>query len=841
MPESKPPVDPAAPPDNASPSGRWKTDNLRERAAVSEQRLQFALASGGLGIWDWDLVSGRTYYSKENNRILGYEDDEVLGNTSEEHEARIHPDDHVAMQALVQAHLRGESPGYIAEFRVRRKDGTYAWVESRGRVIEWEADGRPRRMIGTHIDISARKQAEAALLKSQRLLSEAERIGKVGGWEFSIATGEQVWTDETYRIHELDRTYGPTVDGGINFYTRESRPLIERAVREAIELGKSFDLELEIRTAKGNLRKVNAIGHADLEHGRVHGFFQDVTERRRAEGIRAARLRLMELAPTASLQELLVATLDEAGVLTGSTIGFYHFLDADQKTLSLQAWSTRTTEEFCTALGAGSHYNIDEAGVWVECVRQRRAVIHNEYGTLIGRRGLPPGHAEVLRELVVPIFRNGLIVAILGVGNKAAPYDAGDQDTVVQLADMAWDFAETRRVNDALLRSEDQLRAMTAAVPGVIYQFRRRPQGDLELVYVSPGFEALYEAPTPTLSHEMTALIDFIVAEDREAYRDSVERAGQDLRSWEQEYRIRTPGGRIKWVRGEARPERQTDGGILWSGHLSDITERKRTDEELQQYRHQLENLVAARTTELASARDAAENANRAKSTFLATVSHELRTPLNAIIGFSELMADGSLGNVGIEQRKPLSIIRRSSEELLALVQDILDVSSIEAGALVVQLGEVCVRPMLSEVCDAFQTQARERNLVLKPALCDDSIVARADRARLSQVVRNLLGNALKFTDHGYLQVRAKIQGGMVRIEVEDTGIGIPMDQQSILFQPFQRIDNKQGPLRRGTGLGLSICKRIVEAMGGTIGVDSEPGRGSRFWFTVPLAAPHQC
>jgi len=178
---------------------------------------------------------------------------------------------------------------------------------------------------------------------------------------------------------------------------------------------------------------------------------QDITERKRNRDIQAARLRLMEYAIDHTMHELLVATLDEAGVLTESPIGFYHFLAPDQKTLSLQAWSTRTLQEYCHAKGDGLHYNIDEAGVWVDAIRLKKPVIHNDYATLPNKHGLPPGHATVLREMVVPVFRKGLIVAIIGVGNKPTPYTSYDMETVSLLADLAWDFAESKRLEAELI------------------------------------------------------------------------------------------------------------------------------------------------------------------------------------------------------------------------------------------------------------------------------------------------------------------------------------------------------------------------------------------------------
>lgn len=192
----------------------------------------------------------------------------------------------------------------------------------------------------------------------------------------------------------------------------------------------------------------------------VLGFFEDITEQRREKFTEAARLRLLEFAQNHTTGQLLQQTLDEVGLLTDSPIGFYHYLEADQKTLSLQAWSTRTLNEFCQAEGKGRHYDLDEAGVWIDCVRQRRPVIHNDYASLPHRKGLPPGHAHVVRELAVPIFRGDLIVAILGVGNKPTEYGEQDVQTVARLADLAWDIVEIKRAEDRVrtsLREKDVL------------------------------------------------------------------------------------------------------------------------------------------------------------------------------------------------------------------------------------------------------------------------------------------------------------------------------------------------------------------------------------------------
>lgn len=182
----------------------------------------------------------------------------------------------------------------------------------------------------------------------------------------------------------------------------------------------------------------------------------DITERKRVQSIMQARLRLLEFANAHSMDEFLTATLDEVEALTGSSIGFYHFLEADQRTLSLQNWSTNTLENMCNAPGKGSHYDVSQAGVWVDCIHERRAVIHNDYASLPHRKGMPEGHAAVIRELVVPVFRGNLIKAIVGIGNKPYDYDDSDVEIVSQLGDLSWDIVERMQAEDALRCSEKE-------------------------------------------------------------------------------------------------------------------------------------------------------------------------------------------------------------------------------------------------------------------------------------------------------------------------------------------------------------------------------------------------
>lgn len=186
----------------------------------------------------------------------------------------------------------------------------------------------------------------------------------------------------------------------------------------------------------------------------------DIGEHKQVEAVMAARLRLLQKANGQSLTQLLQATLDEAEAITNSRIGFYHFLEPDQQTLSLQAWSTNTLERMCRAEGAGLQYPVRHAGVWVDCIGTCKPVVHNDYESLPHRKGLPPGHAPVVRELVVPVMRGDLIVALLGVGNKPTDYHARDVEAIASLADLAWDIAERKRVEAILQESEERYRLL---------------------------------------------------------------------------------------------------------------------------------------------------------------------------------------------------------------------------------------------------------------------------------------------------------------------------------------------------------------------------------------------
>jgi diguanylate cyclase (GGDEF)-like protein/PAS domain S-box-containing protein len=298
----------------------------------------------------------------------------------------------------------------------------------------------------------------------------------------------------------------------------------------------------------------------------------DLTERKHADEVFQIRLKLFELSSSCSLGELMQRALDEISPVVNSPIGFYHFVEADQKTLSLQAWSTRTLAEFCKAEGSGLHYPIDQAGVWTDCIIERRPVIHNDYPALPHRKGLPPGHADVIRELVVPILRNGQVVSILGVGNKPTNYDEKDAQFVLYLADVIWEIVEHKRAEDKLQQLSRAVEQSPASI--VITD----TAGKIE--YVNPRFTEV----TGYSAGEAIGKNPRILKTSKTPRETHLElwQALTSGREWKGEFVNRKKNGEEYYEHASISPI-MNDQGIIthYLAVKEDITERKMAEKEL--------------------------------------------------------------------------------------------------------------------------------------------------------------------------------------------------------------------------------------------------------------------
>jgi signal transduction histidine kinase len=268
--------------------------------------------------------------------------------------------------------------------------------------------------------------------------------------------------------------------------------------------------------------------------------------------------------------------------------------------------------------------------------------------------------------------------------------------------------------------------------------------------------------------------------------------------------------------------------------------EFNRMTERLQESYDNLEEKVKERTRELAKALDRLEIASKHKSEFLANMSHELRTPLNAILGYTELILDKIYGDVPEKIHEVLERLEQNGRHLLSLINDVLDLSKIEAGQLTLSLNDYSMKDVVLAVVNSVESLAKEKNLALIVSVSPDVTSGKGDEQRIAQVFLNLIGNALKFTDKGEVRVNVTASNGKFLVTVSDTGPGLAQEEQQRIFEEFHQTDGSSTRKKGGTGLGLSIAKRIVELHGGTIWVESDLGKGAKFSFMLPVRVEQQ-
>ena len=308
---------------------------------------------------------------------------------------------------------------------------------------------------------------------------------------------------------------------------------------------------------------------------------------------------------------------------------------------------------------------------------------------------------------------------------------------------------------------------------------------------------------------------------------------------------IRRNGEHV-WIAWTNRIVRDVHGQVSEIQSVgTDITKLKQAEEAIRELNTSLELRVARRTSELAVARDRAEAADRLKSSFLATMSHELRTPLNSIIGFTGIILQGLAGPLNSEQHKQLEMVRDSARHLLELINDVLDISKIEAGQLEVYSESFDLRASIEKVIGIVKPLADKKGLNLKMELAEETDSWFSDSRRVEQVLLNLLNNALKFTEKGMVTLTTKVMpyaagsaDYSIRISITDTGIGIKPENFNKIFQPFRQIDSGLSRQHEGTGLGLAICRRLAELLGGEIHAESDWGKGSIFTLILPMKGP---
>jgi PAS domain S-box-containing protein len=766
---------------------------LRERERLLDSLIGLLPGSAYRALADehWTAL----FISKGIEDVTGYPPEEFTSRRLNYNDIML-PEDRSTTRAAVDTALR-ERTMYDLEHRIRHKDGSVRWIWARGHGV-FDEDGSLRFIEGWNLDITPRKQAEEELRHVNTRLELAVRGSNIGIWDIDMPDGD-FRHGRGYSVNIWEQLGYERPDSPFDHETAiapshpDDRTLQEEAARRYLA-GETSKYEVESRarhkdgTYRWRLARGVAVRDAQGKPIRFVGTGVDITDRKRAEeALRESEERFR-------------------GTFENAAVGIVH-VDATGRFL-------RVNETFCAIVGYSREELLERT--YQDITHPDDLAASIEATTALFRGDSP--HFGLEKRFV---RKDGAIVWVqvfVSLQRDAAGIPAYDIGIV-------HDITARRRLEEALRVSEERCRFLIQSIPQKI--FTANANGDVD--YFNQPWTEFTGRPFDQIKD--WGWLEFIHPEDVE---ENVRRWQHSIDTGEPfqlEHRFRRADGVYRWHLSRALAMRDAEGRVLmWFGANTDIDDQKRAAEAFKQ------------------AKEAAEAANRAKDEFLANVSHEIRTPMNAILGMTDLALDTPLAE---DQRQYLTTVKSAGDALLGIINDILDFAKIEAGRLELDRADFSLASVLGTTLRALGVRAHKKGLELvcqQPPDVPDALIG--DAGRLRQVLINLVGNAIKFTERGEVVVLVENagepapptptspeEGGEVRVRlrfaVTDTGIGIPPEKQVRIFQAFEQEDTSTTRKYGGTGLGLTIAARLVALMGGGISVDSVPGKSSTFGFTA--------
>ncbi|MDC1067790.1 PAS domain-containing protein [Candidatus Kapabacteria bacterium] len=825
--------------------------------------------------WIKDITNNKMNYMSPNYESIWGSSVDAIMKDPEDFTKPIHPEDIGNVYKAYQQIFEGKD--FNQNYRIVVNDKE-KWIWARTRLVEDE-DGNLFD-YGYAEDITDIKNYEIELEQRSDELHLTQEMAKIGGWSVDLIYGTVKWSDQVRKIHEENIGYEPTLAEGINFYIEEHQPIISDAVQNTIETGNPWDLELQILTKTGKQKWIRTIGLVVYDETgnpiKLTGAFQDIDEKRRTQ---EEQTRIFNL----SIDMIAVSDFNgyfkQLNKAWENTLGwtqeelmavpYTDFVHPDDLNITSDAEDTLMDENnpimsfenryktksgeyrwlSWNALpipGQGLIYAIardvtDEKNQTEKLqqyaeelnMAQLMAKVGGWKVDLVGAKVIWSEQVKLIHEVdmdYVPSLETGINFyvpehrpIITKIINESI-VNLTNWDVELQILTAKGNRKWVRAIGKPI-EKEGKVTGLTGTFQDVDENKRAQEEKNkifdlsIDMICVA-GFDGYFkqlnEAWSENLGWEKdellsTSFMSYIHPDDIENTENAIVKLnnGQTLISFEN--RMRSNLGEYRWLSWNALST--PDEGLMYA------ISRDITDEKQQNY-------------DLKKAKEVAESANKAKSAFLANMSHEIRTPMNAILGFGDLLKNELVNS---EQIQFVNSIINSGKNLLTLINDILDLSKIEAGKLTIQYEKMNLAEFLKEIQQIFSLKASEKNLNMEivynseiPNFID------IDEIRLRQILFNLIGNAIKFTETGgiYLIVEAKeIQDDVHRLSigVKDTGIGIPEDQTSKIFQSFTQQDNQSTRKFGGTGLGLTITKKLVEMLNGDINVTSQFGEGSTF------------
>jgi len=517
---------------------------------------------------------------------------------------------------------------------------------------------------------------------------------------------------------------------------------------------------------------------------------QHIRQQTQTENILQARLRLIRFAHNHTFDELLQEILDEVETLTESTIGYFHFLEADQTTLWLRAWSSNTIRNMCTLSSKDSHYDIDQAGVWADCIRERRPVIHNDYLSLPHRKGLPKGHAPIVREIAIPIMRDGKVMAILGMGNKPQDYTDVDLQIVMTLADFAWDIVRDKQAEQSIRDSEEKFRTLVNWTYD--WEMWLDPQGNI--VYNSPSCERTTGYTQEEFVEKPDLIQDIIHPNDKlkvKQHMQVLHSASAGIESME--YRILTRDGSERWIEHICRPLFGADERYLGRRISNrDVTERKQTEQVIFE-RNQKEKQLT-----------------QTLHTIQLDIARDLHDTIGQNISFLRMKLDYLSGKKALrlaEIKSELPTMMRAADETYDLIRGTLAILQLIDTA---DLHTLFVR---------YAKQVEERS-AFRVDFSTEGVIRSLSSTRMRQlfyVFREILNNIEKHASATEVKIEIAWDHDCLKLLVSDNGKGFDMDQ-----------------VHFGGHYGLKFMRERVDLLNGSLSVNSVSGSGTNVLVNVP-------